>query len=48
MNITIALSKEELEEIGMTEGELEVDIIERLDSASPDLPGYNVWIEIIN
>ncbi|NRA76731.1 MAG: hypothetical protein HRU18_00865 [Pseudoalteromonas sp.] len=46
MDITIALSKDELEETGMTEDELEVDIIERLDSASPDLPGYNVWIEV--
>jgi len=46
MNITIALSKAELEETGMTEDELEVDIIERLDSANPDLPGYTVWIEV--
>ena len=46
MNVTIALSKEELEEIGMDEGELEVEIIERLDSANPDLPGYNVFIEV--
>ncbi len=46
MNIKIELSKDELEEIGMSEDELEVDIIERLDSASPDLPGYNVFIEV--
>ena len=46
MNIKIMLSKDELEEIGMTEDELEVEIIERLDSANPDLPGYNVWIEV--
>ena len=46
MNITIALTKEELDEIGMTYDELEVDIIERLDSASPDLPSYNVCIEV--
>ena len=46
MNIVIKLSKEEFEEINMTEDELQSDIIERIDSASPDLPGYNVWIEI--
>lgn len=46
MNITISLTKDEFDEIGMAEDELEVDIIERLDSASPDLPGYSVWIEV--
>ena len=44
MNITIALSKEELEETGFSEDELECEVIERLDSANPDLPGYNVFI----
>ena len=46
MNIKIELSKEELEETGLTEDELEIEIIERLDSANPDLPGYNVFIEV--
>ena len=46
MNIKIELSADELEEIGMTADELEVDIIERLDSANPELPGYNVFVEV--
>jgi len=46
MNIVIRLSKEELEETGMTEDEMEVDIIMRLDDVNDDLPGYNVFIEI--
>jgi hypothetical protein len=48
MNITIVLNKDEFDEIGMTKDELESDIIERLDSSNPDLPGYNVFIEIFN
>tara|TARA_R110000787_G_scaffold236858_2_gene343370 strand:+ start:194 stop:349 length:156 start_codon:yes stop_codon:yes gene_type:complete len=46
MNIKIEMTREELEETGFSEDELEVEIIERLDSANPDLPGYNVFIEV--
>ena len=46
MNITISLSEEEFKELDMSQDELESDIIERLDSASPDLPSYTVWIEV--
>ena len=46
MIIKVDISKEELTELNMTESELEVDIIERLDSSFPDLPGYNVFIEV--
>jgi len=45
MNIYIRINTEELKELNMTDDELEVDIIERLDSSFPDLPGYNVFIE---
>lgn len=45
MRIYIKVSSEELTELDMTEDELEVDIIERLDSSFPDLPGYNVFID---
>lgn len=45
MRIYIKVSSEELTELDMTEDELEVDIIERLDSSFPDLPGYNVFVD---
>ena len=46
MVIKITVSKEELDELNMNTDELEIDIIERLDSSCPDLPDYNVFIEI--
>lgn len=46
MNIYVRLSDEELKETGFSVDELEVEVIERLDSANPDLPGYNVFIEV--
>ena len=42
MNIYVRLTDEELQETGFSDDELEVDIIERLESASPELPGYNI------
>lgn len=46
MNIYVRLTSDELKETGFSDDELEVEIIERLDSANPDLPGYNVFIEV--
>ena len=46
MNIYVNLTSDELKETGFSGDELEVEIIERLDSANPDLPGYNVFIEV--
>jgi len=46
MVIKIEISKEELKDLNMSSDELEVNIIERLDSELPDLPGYNVFVEV--
>jgi len=46
MKITIKLTKEELEQTSMTEGELAVDVIDRIESFKPELPGYDVFVVV--
>ncbi len=46
MNIYARVSNQELNDLNMTDDELQADLTERLDGPLPELPGYNVFVEI--
>ena len=47
MNIKVAVSNQELEEMGISHEELEDQIIYRLDNVGYEFVGYTVRIDIV-